>query len=165
MARSGYVHHRLLTVVVLALVYAAIWFVLSDNQGWGFGLVTIALAVWCALLAKLTLPRMAWRYLPAFVFFFLNRMVVGGIDVARRTLRSQPDVEPGWVRHSLASSSPFDRLLLSAIAGLFPGTLAARIDGDTMLVHALDTRRDWQDDLVALEKHLTRLFPPAETAA
>lgn len=165
MARSTTVHQRSLTIVVLALAYALIWLVLSNNQGWGFGLVTIALAVLCALSAKLTVPRMAWRHLPAFLGFFLSRMLVGGVDVARRTLRSKPDVEPGWVQHSLASSSPFDRLLLSAMTGLFPGTLAARIDGDIMLVHALDTRRDWQDDLVVLEKHLTRLFPPTETAA
>lgn len=165
MARPESGRQRLATVVVLGVIYAIFWLVLSDNQGWGFGLVVIALAIICALSAKLTLPRMVWRYLPGFVWFFLSRMLVGGVDVARRTLGRKPDVEPGWVEHRLHGTSASAHLLLSATTGLLPGTLAARIDGDIMRVHSLDTRSDWQRDIRRLETHLDRLFPPGEAAS
>lgn len=165
MARPESGHQRVATVVVLVVLYAVLWLVLSDNQGWGFGLVVIALAVVCALSAKLTLPRISWRFLPGFLIFFLSRMLAGGIDVARRTLGRRPDVEPGWVQHRLQGTSASAHLLLSATTGLLPGTLAARIDGDIMRVHSLDTRSDWQRDISRLEAHLCRLFPPEESAS
>lgn len=162
MARPESGFQRLATVLALGAVYAMLWLVLSDNQGWGFGLVVIALAVFCAVSAKLTLPRISWRYLPGFLVFFLSRMLVGGVDVARRTLGRKPDVEPGWVEHRLQGTSASAHLLLSATTGLLPGTLAARIDGDILRVHSLDTRSDWQSDISRLETHLDRLFPPGE---
>jgi len=161
-ARPASRYQRLSTILVLTVVYAGLWLLLSNNQGWAFGSIFIILAVVCALSAELTLPRLSWRFLPGFVFFFLSRVLLGGIDVARRTLGVKPDVAPGWVEHPLANSSAFARLLLSAVTGLLPGTLAARIDGDIMLVHALDTHSDWQSDVARLEAHLARLFPPAE---
>lgn len=153
---------RLIAAAVLALVYAALWLVLSNNQGWGFGLVFVALAVLCALSAKVRVRPVAWRFLPGLVVFFLRSMVIGGLDVARRTVGRSADVHPGWVRHQLGESSPLARLLLSAITGLLPGTLAARIDGDIMQVHTLDTRQDWQRDVSRLEHHLARLLPQTE---
>lgn len=164
MAKPVAGQQRLTTIAVLALVYAALWLVLSNNQGWGFGLIVVALAVGCALAAKVRVRPVAWRFLPGFLIFFLSRMVLGGLDVARRTLGQATDVHPGWVSHQLGDSSPFARLLLSAITGLLPGTLAARIDGDIMQVHTLDTRRDWQLEVSGLENHLARLFPPAPEA-
>jgi multicomponent Na+:H+ antiporter subunit E len=161
-ARPGPIQQHLSTAVVLVVIYAGLWLLLSNNQGWGFGAVFIALAVLCALSSRLTLPRVAWRYLPGFLVFFLSRMLLGGIDVARRTVGRKADIQPGWVPHQLSASSAFARLLLSAITGLLPGTLAARIDGDIMQVHTLDTRQDWQRDVTSLESHLARLFPSAE---
>lgn len=161
MARPGSRQQRLTTILVLAVLYAGLWLLLSNNQGWAFGSVFVVLAVVCALSASLTLPQVRWRYVPGFLFFFLSRMLMGGIDVARRTL-GKSDVAPGWAEHPLSDSSAFARLMLSAITGLLPGTLAARIDGDIMRVHTLDTRRDWQSDVALLETHLSRLFPPAQ---
>ena len=165
MARPASRIQHLSTATVLAVIYAGLWLLLSNNQGWGFGAVFIALAVLCALSAGLSLPRVAWRFLPGFLAFFGGRMVLGGIDVARRTLGRRTDVKPGWVQHKLSTSSESARLLLSAICGLLPGTLAARIDGDIMQVHTLDTRRDWQSDLTSLESYLARLFPVSKEAS
>jgi multicomponent Na+:H+ antiporter subunit E len=161
-ARPASRYQRLSTILVLTVVYAGLWLLLSNNQGWAFGSIFVALAVICALSSKLTVPRVRWRFLPAFLFFFFSRVLLGGTDVARRTLGAKPDVAPGWVQYPLADSSANARLLLSAMTGLLPGTLAARIDGDIMLVHTLDTRSDWQSDATRLEAHLARLFPPAE---
>jgi multicomponent Na+:H+ antiporter subunit E len=153
-------HRRLTTIAVLTLVYAALWLVLSNNQGWGFGVVVIALAVLCGLSARIRVRPVAWRFLPGFLVFFLSRMLMGGLDVARRTLRRDPDIEPGWVKHQLQDASPSAHMFLSATTGLLPGTLAARLEGHIMRVHTLDTRDDWQRDITHLEIHLARLFPP-----
>lgn len=160
MARPVAGHQKLTTIVVLTLVYGILWLVLSGNQGWGFGLLFIVLAVLCALSAKVRVRPVAWRFLPGFLAFFISRMLVGGLDVARRTLGRKPDVEPGWVRHQLHDASPSAHMLLAAATGLLPGTLTARIDNNVMRVHALDIRRDWRRDITQLENHLARLFPP-----
>lgn len=160
MARPVTGHQRLTTVAVLALVYAALWLVLSNNRGWDFGLVFIALAVLCALSAQVRVRPVAWRFLPGFLIFFFSRMLIGGLDVARRTLGRKPDVEPGWVEHHLQDASPSAHMLLAAATGLLPGTLAARIDNKVMRVHTLDTRHDWQRDIAHMETHLARMFPP-----
>ena len=165
MATAGSRDQRIRTIVVLGIAYALLWLVLSNNQGWAFGAVFIVLAVTCALSARLTLPPMRWRFLPGFLVFFLSRMLTGGTDVARRTVGMTPDVAPGWVHYPLTEASAFAHLLLSAMTGLLPGTLAARIEGDSMLVHTLDTRRDWHSDIASLESHLARLFPPSEPAS
>lgn len=153
------------TTLVLAIVYSALWALLSDNQGWMFGALFVTLAVVCSLATGLSLPAMTFRPVPALLWFFITRMIVGGTDVARRTLGRRPDVRPGWVKYQLADDSVFARLLLSAITGLLPGTLAARIDGSVMLVHALDTEREWQSDIRALEDYLRRIFPAVEARA
>ena len=165
MARPVAGLQHLTTIAVLALVYAALWLVLSNNQGWGFGLVSIVLAVLCALSAGVRVRPVAWRFLPGFLAFFLSRMLIGGLDVARRTLGRKPDVEPGWVKHRVQDASPSAHMLLAAATGLLPGTLTARIDNNIMRVHTLDIRRDWQHDITQLEVHLARLFPPREPSA
>jgi len=50
------------------------------------------------------------------------------------------------------------RLLLSAMVGLLPGTLASRVDADEMRVHVLDERLPWQATVAELERRLERLL-------
>jgi multicomponent Na+:H+ antiporter subunit E len=100
--------------------------------------------------------------LPAFLGFFLKHMLLGGWDVARRALQPRCPLQPAWHPYSLSSQSPRVRLLLSALVGLLPGTLASRIEGDEMRVHVLDERLPWQATVVDLEQRLERLLGSGE---
>ena len=53
------------------------------------------------------------------------------------------------------------RLLLSALVGLLPGTLASRIDGGQLRVHVLDEQLPWQATIAELERRLERLLGAA----
>lgn len=142
----------------LAVIYAGLWALLSQNQGWVFGVLFITLAVWCGYKTRMRMPALAWRYLPAFLWFFLQRLIVGGVDVALRTVSLKPAVRPAWVDYDLRTDSSAAGLFLSAIVGLLPGTLAAKIDKKVMRVHLLNAGSDWQADIAKLESHIALLF-------
>lgn len=145
-----------------SLIYTALWALFAAGQGWTLGAPTIALAV--ALSLRLGLRPLAMHpiALPAFLGFFLKHMLLGGWDVARRALQPRCPLQPAWHPYPLVSQSPRVRLLLSAMVGLLPGTLASRIDGQQMRVHVLDERLPWQATIAELEGHLERLLGERE---
>jgi multicomponent Na+:H+ antiporter subunit E len=145
-----------------AVVYSALWALLSGNQGWSFGILFIALALWCSHKTRLRAPTISWRHLPGFLWFFLQRLVMGGVDVAARTVSRRLAISPAWVDYELQVNSADVSLSLSAIVGLLPGTLAAKIDGPLMRVHLLDRHADWQRDIARLESHLSVLLQAQE---
>lgn len=141
-----------------ALFYAAIWALFAEGGGWSLGVPSVLLAVGLSL----WLGRRPWqpsvRTLPGFAWFFLGRMTLGAWDVAVRALLPRSSLEPAWLDYRLRSESPRVRLLLSALVGLLPGTLASRIDADAMRVHVLDRRQPWEPTVRELEDRLVRLL-------
>lgn len=99
----------------------------------------------------------AWRLHPMgvlrFAGFFLRGSLFGGLDVAARVSTPRPRVAPGLVRYPwrLPDDGPA-RPLFALCVNLLPGTLVARFDDDTILVHALDTGAPVADELAALEQ-------------
>ncbi len=138
--------------------YLLAWWLLSGNQGWAFGLpaavIATALAVWLGLKPW----HIRLRFLPSFVFFFFREMFVGAWDVALRTLKPHLPVNPGWEAYELTVTQLRVRLLCSSLMGLMPGTLASRIEGDRLWIHALDKEHGWRDTVKQLEKQLDRLI-------
>ena len=145
-----------------SLIYAALWALFAAGQGWLLGVPTVALAVALSLWLGLRPLGMRLGALPAFLGFFLKHMLLGGWDVARRALQPRCPLQPAWHPYSLCSQSPRVRLLLSALVGLLPGTLASRIEGDEMRVHVLDERLPWQATVADLEQRLERLLGSGE---
>lgn len=146
----------------LALVYVALWASFSHGEGWSLGIPSILLAVLLSLWLGVRPWQLALTELPGFIRFFLGRMVAGGWDVAIRALHPRRPLQPAWLDYRLHSRSPKVRLMLSALVGLLPGTLASRIEGEHMRVHVLDKRQAWQPTVVELEQRLQRLFGPGE---
>lgn len=145
------------------LVYAALWYVLAGGAGWAFGVPTVFLACLLAVYLKAQPCRIQLRHLPVFLLFFLRSALVGGADVARRAVHVRCPIAPAWVHYRFQSHDSRVRLLVSAIVGLFPGTLASKIEGDQMHVHVLDKNSDWQNTVAQLEEKLTQLLPPERT--
>jgi len=141
-----------------SLLYTALWALFAAGQGWVLGVPTITLAVALSLWLGLRPMTLRLAALPAFLGFFLKHMLLGGWDVARRALRPRCPLQPAWHPYPLTSQSPRVRLLLSAMVGLLPGTLASRVDADEMRVHVLDERLPWQATVAELERRLERLL-------
>lgn len=140
----------------------ALWALLSGNQGWEFGVPLALLATWVGVRANFDVGAVRLRYLPAFLGFFLCELFIGGWDVARRAWHPRLPIQPQWVSYSMSSEEPRVQLLLSALVGLLPGTFASHFTGQTLHIHALDHRQNWQDTVQQLEQHLQRLLPGAQ---
>lgn len=140
-------------------VCAAFWTLLSEGKGWTFGVPTILLAA----AAAVALDLQPWTFrplrLPAFLWFFLRSTFDGAVDVARRSVSPGLPIAPSWLRYEFTSEDPQVRLLASAFVGLFPGTLAAKVDGDCLYVHVLDERTDWCPTIAELERELSAVLP------
>tara|TARA_R110002051_G_scaffold90269_3_gene158972 strand:+ start:36845 stop:37258 length:414 start_codon:yes stop_codon:yes gene_type:complete len=131
---------------------------LSSNEGWLLGLPLALLAAWAGVRASLHVGPVQLRYLPAFLGFFIAELFIGGWDVARRAWHPRLPIKPQWVRYQMSCTEPRVQLLLSAMVGLLPGTLASHFEGQTLHLHALDHQQNWRNTVGRLERHLGRLL-------
>lgn len=148
---------RLLRGLAWALITTALWVVLSRNAGWYIGIPAVALATAVALLLDTRPWTIRPWLLPRCGLFFIRASLIGGWDVARRTLSPAAPMTPGWVLYPLRTRDPGVRLALSAIVGLLPGTLSSGIEGEQMHVHLLDRQGDWRPMVERLEYELHAL--------
>lgn len=122
-----------------------VWLLLTgaEPKGLVVGLVAVPVATWLSLrLIPARRPMRVWRlalHLPSFV----AGSVLGGLDVARRALAAHMPLRPGWVE-APARLPDGGRVLMGGELSLMPGTLAAGMRGDRLLVHLLDTRAGFE---------------------
>jgi len=148
-----------LTIFRLVLL-GSVWLVLTgaDMKGLGVGAVAVPAATWLSLrLMPAQRPLLVWRlvmHLPSFV----AGSVLGGIDVARRALAPNMPIKPGWVEVP-ARLSDAGRVLLGAELSLMPGTLAAGMRRDRLLVHVLDTDAGFEHAIPREEAVIAAMMP------
>lgn len=143
--------------VVLAAVLTLVWYVLTDNSGWGFGAVAVALATLASLMI---LPPKPARWSPLgliwFLSYFLKESLQGGLDIAMRALHPKLPLRPVWIDYRLRLSEETARVLFVMTISLLPGTLSADWEGDTVTVHALTPAAG--SGLSHLEERIAALF-------
>lgn len=137
-------------------LFAALWIVLTGGVGKPYlGLVAVPLA---AVVGLRLMPPGGRRIAPLaatrLVAGFLVRSVAGGVDVARRALDPRMPLAPGWRVLRTALPEGGARVAFETELSLLPGTLSAGSDGDRILVHCLDTRRDVDAEVHAEEARL-----------
>jgi multicomponent Na+:H+ antiporter subunit E len=140
------------------LFYGAVWLLLSRGQGLGFGLLFSMAATAVALRLELRPWTFRVLYLPAAVAFFIRVQLHGAWNVSRRTLQISCRLQPAWVAYRCNCEDQRIQLFLSAVVGLLPGTLAARVEADTMYLHLLDVDMEWRPTIVEMERQLVRLL-------
>jgi multicomponent Na+:H+ antiporter subunit E len=122
-------------------VFFGFWLAIS---GWKasdlpIGLIAAAGAAWTSL--ALLPPEGSWLRLgglAALAVSFVRGSVMAGFDVARRALRPEMDLRPGFVTAPLRVSPGNARNAFCALASLMPGTLPVGMDEDSLLIHGLD---------------------------
>lgn len=139
-------------------LWLGLWALLSQGQGWAFGIPLAALATMLASRLQLKWLPLRLRALPILIGFFLRELFSGGWDVARRALHPRLPIDPGWQTFNLTTRDARVSLLLSAMVGLLPGTLSSHYEGSTLHIHALDQQQNWQATVARLEQLLTRLL-------
>jgi multicomponent Na+:H+ antiporter subunit E len=152
---------RLRAGIATGAVLAGIWWLLNpgDHASWLVGGPTVALG---AVLAAL-LPRPAAHQLSVFgairfAAFFLWQSVLGAVDVALRALDPRLPIDPGLRRVEIDLPPGPPMTLFANTVTLLPGTLTAEIDGNRLIVHALDQAADPEAELNCLARRVRDLF-------
>ena len=148
--------------VSVALGLAALWWLLVDGDpaSWILGVPAVAAGVWLAVRlhghpgGAPSVPGLL-RLAP----YFLYESLRGGIDVAGRTLSPRLRVRPGLYVYRVSLSQRGARVLFANCVSLLPGTLAAGLDGERLVLHLLDLDSDPEADLRRLEGLVQGVFP------
>ncbi|MGC9456829.1 MAG: Na+/H+ antiporter subunit E [Halothiobacillaceae bacterium] len=146
------------------LLMLLLWTILISDRGGDpvvagvFGIV-IALGVGLLWAARNAPPGadFHWPAVPAFLWFFLARSVLGGLDVAARALLPGRRVRPGFLEYQTDLPAGPRRTLFIACIGLLPGTLVVGVRGNRLRIHVLDERMAARADVSALEASIRAL--------
>lgn len=125
----------------LALLWLAFTGASPDAVPYGLGAVAVILLLSFALLPPH--PR-RWRplRLVALVPGLVKLTVLGGVDVALRALRPSMPLDPEWVEVPLEGASAETGIALAYLLTMMPGTLAAELNNDCLVLHVLDRGQD-----------------------
>lgn len=143
------------------LVFAALWWLLSDGEhgSWLIGVPAVLAASWSAQALN---PAHRWTIsawgLVRFFPFFLWESLIGGLDVARRTLAPKLRVQPGFTIYRTSLQQHGARVFFANCVCLLPGTLAADLKGDQINIHMLVTEFDPQAELRRLESAVALIY-------
>ena len=145
------------------LFLCAVWIILSgsDAKALVVGAFAVPAATWISL--RLLPPRqhlVPWRFarhFPAFV----GGSLLGGLDVARRALSPGMPLAPGWLEVPLRLSEG-GRVAMGAELSLMPGTLAAGVREDRLLVHLLDTEAGFERAIPREEAAIAAMISGAD---
>jgi len=152
---------RLRAGVATTAVLAGIWWLLNpgDHASWLIGGPSIVLgAALAALLPRPAASRLSVLGAVRFASFFLWQSVRGAVDVALRALDPRLPIDPGFRRLEIDLPPGPPMILFANTVTLLPGTLAAELDGNRVVVHALDQAADLEAELDRLARQVRDLF-------
>jgi multicomponent Na+:H+ antiporter subunit E len=141
------------------VLFSVLWWILTDGaaDSWLIGAPVVVLAAWLSLSLWAESPLSPIGVL-RFVPWFAYQSVVGATDVALRAFRPRMPLRPGIVRQSLRLPPGASRVTLANVVSMLAGTLSADIDGDELVIHALDTGRDMEAMVRDLEPRIAAVF-------
>lgn len=145
---------RILTFTRWFILFLFVWVILSEAQGWTFGVLTAVGAAMISSSLPMRWPAVRLSRLPGFLGFFLPQLLGSGWDVARRALHPALPISPAWETYSMTSANPKVHQMLSALVGMLPGTLASHHHQRRLYLHILNRHHDWQATVIKLEQSL-----------
>ncbi|ETX14255.1 cation transporter [Roseivivax halodurans JCM 10272] len=150
---------RLRGAFLTGAALAALWAGLNagDPASWVVGAPTVILGAAVTLLLPPAVPNpisvVGALRLAVFVAAGIMR---GAFDVARRSLEPS-SLRPGILIWHTALPEGGARRLFALTITLLPGTLTARLDGGTLVIHALERSAVTRADIGALEARIADL--------
>ncbi len=148
--------------LVHLIVLAVVWLILTEAslESWIFGFPVIILVVVLVASDKEEGSRLSMSFtgIIFFIPFFLWKSVVSGFDVAIRALRVDMGLRPVLLNYSMSLPDGAPRRLFVNSITLMPGTLSVQMQGERVVVHALDERQPVVEDLQHLETRVGAVF-------
>ncbi len=148
-------------MITRTLVLAIAWLVLAGMTpgSWVIGLPVVLLAAWISLQLAPPLPyRINPRGLLRLVGYFIREALLGGWDVAMRTMSPRLRIAPGEMDYTSSLPSGLPMVLFTASVSLLPGTLSQRFDGRRLSLHLLNTGVPQQQALGELEQRIAAML-------
>ncbi|MFT7387523.1 MAG: multicomponent Na+:H+ antiporter subunit E [Candidatus Endobugula sp.] len=165
---------RIITSVKPLLFFAGLWWWLTKGEvsSWVIGIIVVPFAAWLNIVlfndtcldknrsARSVNSSQSIRALRLFQFvpFFLVQSILGGWRTAILSLRPSMPINPGFFRYQISLQGHSAQLFFMHLVSLLPGTLSATIDGDQLLIHALEISPLNSHDINRCEQHVARLF-------
>jgi multicomponent Na+:H+ antiporter subunit E len=149
------------SLIVRALVFTALWALLSKNTWNSWPLA--AVAILGGLATSLTLwPTGSWKWrfraLLRFIPFFLWESLAGGLDVARRAFSPRMPLDPAFIEWPLRLQSESGQVFFAWTVSLLPGTASVRLKNSHLKIHVLDQRLPIVEKLREVEDRVIDLF-------
>jgi multicomponent Na+:H+ antiporter subunit E len=160
-AVAGNAMHYLFVVLKRALLFAALWLLLTHGHGpsWIIGIPFVLLAT---IISMRITPQARSRWSLAgvlrFIPFFVRESVRGGIDVSRRIVQPAMPLQPALIQFTTRLPAGSPRLFLLNVVNLLPGTLSADVHDHHLTLHVLDKSAPTEQELRRLEEHIHRIF-------
>lgn len=141
------------------LMFALLWWVLTGTaaDSWVIGVPVILIATWLSLSLWST-RQLSFVGIARFLPWFLYQSLVGATDVAIRAFRPRLPLHPGLVRQPLRLPSGTCQVMLANVVSMLAGTLSANLEGDDLVIHTLDQRRDMEAMVRDLEPRIAAIF-------
>lgn len=123
--------------LALAFLWVAFTGASRDAVPYGLGAVAVILLLSFTLLPPG--PR-HWRPLRllALIPGLVKLTILGGVDVAGRALRPSMPLDPEWVNVPLEGAPAQTGIALAYLLTMMPGTLAAELEDERLVLHVLD---------------------------
>jgi multicomponent Na+:H+ antiporter subunit E len=140
--------------------YSLLWWILSREGATALLFGTLAVAAATAASWRLGQPQwriVRWARVPRFVGLFAWQSLRGGVDIALRAFSPHMRLQPGLVAIRLTLADEGMRTLLAVVVSLLPGTIAVRLEGERLLLHALDRRQPAEPEVRRFEAELSAL--------
>lgn len=129
-------------------LFAVLAFIWLANSGHytplllGFGLLSIALVIFLArrmqLVDRESQPLHLSMSLPGYYWWLFRKIVQSNLEVAACVWRVGTALNPASARIKTGLRSDLGKVLYANSITLTPGTVAVEVEGDEILVHALD---------------------------
>ncbi|WP_251977854.1 Na+/H+ antiporter subunit E [Salinicola avicenniae] len=135
---------RWLPMPVLSLLLLLVWLLLQHSISPGQWILGGVLAIVIPLVARPFWERQPTIKRPLklihYVLRVLKDIVVANLQVSRLILDPRGRMRPAFVEYPLTLKENFSITVLASTITMTPGTVSAhlRLDGKTLLIHALD---------------------------
>ena len=156
----------------MALVYFILWLTVNGRVTMET-VITGAVVSWVLHLLSRSFPSArplpfisVLRHLPGglfYLFLLLIEIVKANLQVIRLVLSPVIEVEPCLVRFRTDLRSEAARVVLANSITLTPGTLTVSLEGNDLLIHALDRDMARGVDESVFVRHLRRMEETAGT--
>ena len=146
-------------IVTFWVLYIGIWLILCDGDldSLWIGVPAVFLATLIST-AFVTYHPIVWHEILGFVSFFILRSVRGGLDVAWRACRPNMSIDPDIIEYSSCLPSGIAQVIMANSISLLPGTLSVKLDQGKMIIHVLDIKSNFREEIEGLEQRLARVF-------